>query len=225
MSPRFPRRRPVFLAIAVLLGVAIAAGGLLTVRGLRDEPVRAAAVRTSSVAPPPVPATSTTTTTLPPPVPTTTTRTSTAPPPTTTTTTTSRRPTTTTTSTPPADTSLSAQVLALVNHERAAAGCPALATDSRLTTAAQKHSDDMSTRGYFSHTTPDGVTFATRITAAGYPRPAAENIAQGSTTAAQTMRMWMNSPGHRRNILNCSYTKLGVGVATQGWYWTQDFGF
>lgn len=83
----------------------------------------------------------------------------------------------------------------------------------------------MSQRDYFSHTTPEGTTFDKRIEAAGYPSPAAENIAKGSTTPAQTMEMWMNSAGHRVNILNCSYKKLGVGLDTDGWSWVQDFGF
>ncbi|MGW4587984.1 CAP domain-containing protein [Amycolatopsis thermoflava] len=229
MSPRIPRRRNVLLAVAVLLGVAIAAGGLLTVRGLRDEPVRVAAAQSAPTTPPvttastPTTTPPATTTTTPPPPPSSTT--TTPPPPPKPTTTTTKRTTTTTKSTPRADTSLTGQVLTLVNAERAAAGCGPLGADSRLATAAQKHSDDMSGRGYFSHTTPEGLTFADRIKAAGYPSPGAENIAKGSTTAEQTMEMWMNSDGHRRNILNCSYTKLGVGVAKSGWYWTQDFGF
>jgi uncharacterized protein YkwD len=82
-----------------------------------------------------------------------------------------------------------------------------------------------STRNYFSHTTPEGVPFDHRIRNTGYSRPGAENIAKGSTTAAQTMQLWMNSHGHRANILNCKLTKLGVDVATAGWYWTQDFGY
>ncbi|GAB3562803.1 hypothetical protein GCM10027445_04070 [Amycolatopsis endophytica] len=219
-----------FVALAVLAGVALAAGAVLAFDGLPggdEQPVHAAAVR--SPAPPPVPSSTppTTTTTPPPPPPPPPTTTTPPPPPSTTTPppprpgTTSKRATTTT----KAGTSAAGQVLALVNQERAAAGCAALTADSRLATAARKHSDDMSARGYFSHTTPEGTSFADRITAAGYPSPGAENIAKGSTTAEQTMRMWMNSDGHRRNILNCSYHKLGVGVATSGWYWTQDFGF
>jgi uncharacterized protein YkwD len=96
---------------------------------------------------------------------------------------------------------------------------------TRFYTFPERHSDDMSTRNYFSHTTPEGVPFDHRIRNAGYSRPGAENIAKGSTTAAQTMQLWMNSHGHRANILNCKLTKLGVGVATAGWYWTQDFGY
>lgn len=117
------------------------------------------------------------------------------------------------------------QVVDLVNIERAKAGCAPMTSDSRLAKAAASHSADMSQRNYFSHNTPEGVTFDQRIKAAGYSRPGAENIAKGSTTASQTMTMWMNSSGHRANILNCSLTKIGVGVATSGWYWTQDFGY
>ncbi|WP_200862679.1 CAP domain-containing protein [Amycolatopsis orientalis] len=120
---------------------------------------------------------------------------------------------------------LTGQVLALVNDEREKAGCDPVAEEAHLDKAAQGHSDDMSQRDYFSHDTPEGESFADRITAAGYPKPGAENIAKGATSADQVMRMWMNSSGHRRNILNCSLTKLGVGVATDGRYWTQDFGY
>ena len=112
-----------------------------------------------------------------------------------------------------------------MNRERAKAGCAPVSSESHLAAAAQGHSDDMSTRNYFSHTTPEGVPFDHRIRNTGYSRPGAENIAKGSTTAAQTMQLWMNSHGHRANILNCKLTKLGVGVATAGWYSTQDFGY
>ncbi|MCU1681701.1 MAG: Conserved putative secreted protein [Amycolatopsis sp.] len=117
------------------------------------------------------------------------------------------------------------QVVDLVNQARADAGCAPLSVESHLTNAAQEHSDDMSARNYFSHDTPEGVSFDQRIRAAGYSQPGAENIAKGSTSAKQTMQLWMNSSGHRQNILNCSLTKIGVGVATDGWYWTQDFGY
>lgn len=120
---------------------------------------------------------------------------------------------------------LAGQVLALVNDERDKAGCDPVTEESHLDKAAQGHSDDMSERDYFSHDTPEGESFADRITAAGYPQPGAENIAKGATSADQVMQMWMNSSGHRKNILNCSLKKLGVGVATDGWYWTQDFGY
>jgi uncharacterized protein YkwD len=102
--------------------------------------------------------------------------------------------------------------------------CP-ISVDDRLTASAQKHSTDMANRDYFSHTTPEGVTFDQRIKAAGYPRPGAENIAKGQRSAEDVMESWMRSDGHRRNILNCDYTKIGVGVDTNGFLWTQNFGF
>lgn len=130
-----------------------------------------------------------------------------------------------TTPQPKVDTSMAGQIVSLVNNERADAGCDPVAEEPHLDTAAQKHSDDMSARDYFSHDTPEGVHFDERIRDAGYSKPGAENIAKGATSAAQVMEMWMNSSGHRANILNCSLTKLGVGVTKSGWYWTQDFGY
>ena len=117
------------------------------------------------------------------------------------------------------------QVISLVNDERAQAGCKALAEESHLTKAAQDYSDDMSARNFFAHTNPEGVTFDQRIKVAGYSKPGAENIAKGQTSAAQVMDAWMNSEGHRANILNCSLTKIGVGFTKAGNYWVQDFGY
>ncbi|MEV4600474.1 CAP domain-containing protein [Amycolatopsis sp. NPDC049253] len=121
--------------------------------------------------------------------------------------------------------SMAGQVVDLVNDERAKAGCDPVAEEPHLDQAAQDHSDDMSARNYFSHDTPEGKHFDERIRDAGYSKPGAENIAKGATSAKQVMQLWMNSSGHRANILNCSLTKLGVGVTTNGWYWTQDFGY
>jgi len=123
------------------------------------------------------------------------------------------------------DGSLAAQVVDLVNAQRAEAGCSPVSNESRLAAAAQGHSDDMSARNYFSHTTPEGVTFDQRIRAAGYDKPGAENIAKGQSNAAKVMDAWMNSEGHRANILNCKLKKIGVGVNTKGMYWTQNFGY
>jgi uncharacterized protein YkwD len=117
------------------------------------------------------------------------------------------------------------QVISLVNDERTQAGCKPLTEESHLTKAAQDYSDDMSARNFFAHTNPEGVTFDQRIKNAGYSKPGAENIAKGQTSASQVMTAWMNSEGHRANILNCSLTKIGVGVTTKGWYWVQDFGY
>jgi uncharacterized protein YkwD len=117
-----------------------------------------------------------------------------------------------------------AQVVELTNQQRTRNGCGALRVDARITAAAQKHSADMSANGYFSHDSQDGRTFDQRIRAEGYPSPGAENIAQGQRSAAEVVQAWMNSPGHRRNILDCSLTTIGVGWASTGNYWTQDFG-
>ncbi|MEU6128783.1 CAP domain-containing protein [Saccharopolyspora sp. NPDC047091] len=124
-----------------------------------------------------------------------------------------------------ADTGEQQRVVQLVNDQRASAGCGPVTEDQRLTEAANAHSSDMTARGYFSHTTPDGVTFDQRIKKAGHPSPGAENIAQGQRSADQVMDSWMNSAGHKRNILNCSLKTIGVGVDTGGWAWTQDFGY
>jgi uncharacterized protein YkwD len=126
---------------------------------------------------------------------------------------------------PPPQTSPAEEVVALVNKARVENGCPALQVDDRLATAATAHSADMSDRDYFSHTSPDGVTFDKRILNAGYPTPGAENIARGQTSAQSVMDAWMKSRGHRTNILNCKLTAIGVGLDTDGWYWTQDFGY
>jgi uncharacterized protein YkwD len=128
---------------------------------------------------------------------------------------------------PPADTSEAGQVLALVNAERAKAGCNPVALDSRLTRAAAGHSQDMAAHDYFAHDSQDGTTFDKRITATGYTRPRSENIAAGQPTPAAVMDAWMNSPGHKANILDCSTTQMGLASArggSYGIYWTQDFG-
>jgi uncharacterized protein YkwD len=117
-------------------------------------------------------------------------------------------------------------VVALVNLERAKVGCAALTADPRLVDAARAHSADMANRNYFAHDTPEGVGVGTRVTEAGYRWSAVgENIAKGQPDAAAVMKAWMNSPGHKANILNCRYRQIGVGPAFQGRspLWTQDF--
>lgn len=116
-------------------------------------------------------------------------------------------------------------VVDLVNAERAKNGCDALTVDAKLAQAAEDHSSDMAERDYFDHTTPEGVTFDERIVNAGYPTPGAENIAVGQQNAQQVMDGWMNSEGHRTNILNCELKTIGVGFVDDGFYWTQDFGY
>jgi uncharacterized protein YkwD len=117
-----------------------------------------------------------------------------------------------------------AEVVALTNDARARAGCAALRADPRLATAAQGHSADMSRRGYFAHDSQDGRSFDDRIRAQGYPSPGGENIAMGQQSAQEVVQAWLDSPGHRRNIEDCSFATIGVGLATDGMYWTQDFG-
>ncbi|OKJ70051.1 sigma-70 family RNA polymerase sigma factor [Streptomyces sp. CB02460] len=125
---------------------------------------------------------------------------------------------------PPSD---AEQVLALVNTERAKEGCSPVTGNDELTTAAQRHSEDMAAHDYFSHTSQDGSGPGERITAADYRWSTyGENIAKGQRTPADVMNSWMNSPGHRANILNCSFKELGVGIQDSpgGIVWTQDFG-
>lgn len=90
----------------------------------------------------------------------------------------------------------------------------------------------MAARGYFDHTSPEGEGPGTRVAEAGYSgRGWGENIAQGYGSAQAVVDGWMNSPGHRANILNCDFNELGVGYAegssrgnVPGIYWTQVFG-
>jgi uncharacterized protein YkwD len=126
----------------------------------------------------------------------------------------------------PADPSAEAAVLALVNQARAAAGCGAVTADPALAAVARAHSADMRDRDYFSHTSPEGLSPFDRAEQAGVDYSRAENIAYGQADAAAVMKAWLESPGHRANILDCELTKLGVGVAegTGGPWWTQLFG-
>ncbi|MCX5380723.1 sigma-70 family RNA polymerase sigma factor [Streptomyces sp. NBC_00091] len=127
----------------------------------------------------------------------------------------------------PAPAGVAGQVIALANSERAAAGCGPLKEDAQLRGAAQGHSDDMARRDFFSHTNPDGADPGARTTAAGYRWSTyGENIAKGQQTAQDVMDSWMKSPGHRANILNCSFKDIGVGIHTGsgGPWWTQNFG-
>ena len=128
---------------------------------------------------------------------------------------------------PTGDQATKLRVVELVNAERAKAGCGAVHTDTRLDNASQGHSADMARRNYFSHTTPEGVDPWERARAAGYTTPTGENIAMGQRTAEQVMDSWMNSSGHRANILNCDSHAIGMGLARNAEgsiYWTQMFG-
>ncbi|WP_435058674.1 CAP domain-containing protein [Streptomyces sp. bgisy060] len=120
-----------------------------------------------------------------------------------------------------------AEVLRLVNVERAKAGCTPVRADARLAALAGAFSADMATRNFFDHTDPDGDTPWARAEQAGITGMGGENIARGQVDAAAVMASWMNSDGHRANIMNCDFTTLGVGVAfgDGGPWWTQDFGY
>lgn len=158
--------------------------------------------------------TTSTTTTTPPPSSTTTAAPTTAPP---------RDPTTT--APQAARRTETDTVVDLTNDARADAGCPALVVDGRLAAAAQDHADDMAAHDYFSHTSLDGTTFAERARAAGYPQPGGENIARGQRSAEEVVSAWMDSPGHRANILNCAFRAVGVGLDEDEWVWVQVFGY
>ncbi|MEV2262566.1 CAP domain-containing protein [Streptomyces anulatus] len=142
-------------------------------------------------------------------------KTSSAPPP-------SKKP-----SPSPTDASARSEVLSLVNQERAKVGCSPLSTSAPLTSLAQNFSEDMAARGFFDHTDPDGDTPWDRAAQAGVQGLGAENIARGQADAQAVMEGWMNSEGHRANILNCDYKTIGIGVheGSGGPWWVQNFGF
>lgn len=116
------------------------------------------------------------------------------------------------------------QVVALVNAERAKHGLSALKVDAKVQQAALVRAKE--TAQSFSHTRPNGSSFSTALTEAGVSyRRAGENIAYGQSTPQQVMNAWMNSSGHRANILNENFTTIGVGytVINGTAYWTQLF--
>ena len=119
------------------------------------------------------------------------------------------------------------QVVNLVNQQRQKAGLSGLKSDSELTRLAQLKAEDMAAKGYFSHTSPTYGSAFDMLKKAGYSyRTAGENIAMGQETAESVMNGWMNSSGHRANILGSGYTKIGVGYAVNAKgtpYWVQIF--
>ncbi|EWG09741.1 sporulation protein [Cytobacillus firmus] len=116
------------------------------------------------------------------------------------------------------------KVLELTNQERAKAGVPALKLDAELSKVAREKSRDMQSKGYFDHNSPTygspfdmmkqfGISYTT----------AGENIAMGQQSPEEVVQAWMNSEGHRKNIMNANFTHLGVGHVADGNYWTQMF--
>lgn len=120
-----------------------------------------------------------------------------------------------------------AEVLRLVNERRATVGCGPLSESPALAELAGDYSAKMADEGFFDHTDPEGNSPWDRAAAAGISNLGGENIARGQADAQAVMDAWMNSAGHRANILNCDFTTLGVGVhfGSGGPWWTQDFGY
>jgi uncharacterized protein YkwD len=106
------------------------------------------------------------------------------------------------------------EVIRLVNVERGKAGCGPLKLNPKLRTAIRLFVAELGTHGnlYISHVSDDGRTFVDRAEAQGYDNPGGENVARGQRDAADVMNSWMNSSGHRANILNCGFKAIGVGV-------------
>jgi uncharacterized YkwD family protein len=123
--------------------------------------------------------------------------------------------------------SVEREVVRLVNIERSKQGLPSLTLDNKLSEVAEKKSWDMKAHNYFSHQSPTYGSPFDMLKQAGISyRTAGENIAAGYPTAKAVVDGWMNSEGHRENILNPAFTKIGVGYVTggsQNGYWTQLF--
>jgi uncharacterized protein YkwD len=106
------------------------------------------------------------------------------------------------------------EVIRLTNVERDKAGCGAVKLNTKLRTAIRLHVQELGKRGdlYISHVSADGRSFVDRAKEQGYDAPGGENVARGQRDAADVMKSWMNSDGHRANILNCSFKAIGVGA-------------
>jgi uncharacterized YkwD family protein len=116
------------------------------------------------------------------------------------------------------------QVIDLTNAQRSKNGLPALQHDTKLSGVAQKKSLDMAQNNYFSHTSPTyGSPFDMMRDFGVTYRSAGENIAQGQRTPQEVVNAWMNSAGHRQNILSTNFTHIGVGYEKSGNHWTQMF--
>jgi uncharacterized YkwD family protein len=116
------------------------------------------------------------------------------------------------------------QVIELTNNERRKNGLTPLSADASLSGVAQTKTNDMNSKHYFSHTSPTyGSPFDMMRDFGVTYKSAGENIAMGQTTAQQVVSSWMNSEGHRKNILSPNYTNIGVGYTSNGNYWSQMF--
>lgn len=122
--------------------------------------------------------------------------------------------------------SLRAAILKLTNKARASAGCKSsLRYSTQLERSAQSHANDMSRHNYMSHSSRSGKNSDQRIRQTGFDGDkTGENLGNGFSSPEGVFRAWMNSPSHRRNILDCGFRILGVGYASSGGYWVQHFG-
>lgn len=123
------------------------------------------------------------------------------------------------------------EILRLVNQERQHAGIGPLQLQGQLQQSAQRYAEQMSAQNFFGHEDPQGKESIDRIRETGYVDPpcrcawmylTGENLAHGQETAAEVMRQWMASPGHRANILQEGFSEIGIGVFEN--YWVQHFG-
>jgi uncharacterized YkwD family protein/spore coat assembly protein SafA len=120
--------------------------------------------------------------------------------------------------------SVEEEVVRLVNAERAKGGLSPLTIDWELSRVAKYKSQDMHDKNYFSHTSPTyGSPFNMMKNFGISYKAAGENIAKGQKSAAQVVQAWMNSEGHRANIMSTKYSHIGVGYVADGHYWTQMF--
>lgn len=125
---------------------------------------------------------------------------------------------------PAAVSNFESEVVRLVNAERSQRGLQPLSANWELSRVARFKSQDMADNRYFSHTSPIYGSPFQMIRSFGLSfRTAGENIAYGQRTPQAVVNSWMNSSGHRANILNASYTQIGVGYVANGHYWTQMF--
>lgn len=129
------------------------------------------------------------------------------------------------------------EVVAIMNDARAKAGCAPLKINAKLMAAAKTHANNMAEKDFFGHSNKGGGKFSSRVKKEGYRyKMVAENIAAGRASAREAALDWLNSPGHRKNILNCRMKDTGVAVAYQAddkpmmgnskpfyYYWVQVF--
>jgi uncharacterized protein YkwD len=106
----------------------------------------------------------------------------------------------------------------LINSRRESIGCPELRWDDRAAALAGEHSRDMVERNFFSHTNPDGKDPFDRMRQAGIGfNRAGENMVLGVETGREVYQIWLHSPGHRNNMLDCRFTRQGIGRAGDRW--------